>query len=146
MFYVTTSGNLERFQYFSKKSFQINWSTIFQLKALRSKMHHFHRKLPHQKPMLRQIEWWVQNRSIAKNAVLPETSSFFWRFFFSLRTSYKVLIWCTNNPNGQIRTFYKRWSFIWRCFFHVSILKLARNIFIDKDLLQVIIFLVKTFF
>ena len=64
-----------------------------------------------------------QNRSIAKNGVLPETSSFFWKFCFSLRTSYKELIWCTNDPNAHIRTFCKRWSFIWRCFFHVSILK-----------------------
>ena len=52
--------------------------------------------------MLRQIEWWVNNGAITKNGVLPVTTSFFWRFCFSLRTSYKELIWCTNNPNVQL--------------------------------------------
>ena len=47
----------------------------------------------------------------------------FWKFCFSFRTSYKELIWCTNDPNANIRTFCKRWSFIWRSFFPVSILK-----------------------
>ena len=46
----------------------------------------------------------------------------FWKFCFSLRTFYKELIWCTNDPNAHIRTFWERWSFIWRCFFPVSIL------------------------
>ena len=35
---------------------------------------------------------------------------------------YNEFIWCTNEPNAHIRTFCKRWSFIWRCFFLVSIL------------------------
>ena len=35
----------------------------------------------------------------------------FWRFCFSLRTSYKELIWCTNDPNVHTHTFRKRWSF-----------------------------------
>ena len=60
--------------------------------------------------------------SITKNGVLPVTTLFFWKFCFSWRTSYKELIWCTNDPNAHIRTFCKRWSFIWRCFFPVSIL------------------------
>ena len=47
---------------------------------------------------------------------------FFWKFCFSLKTFYKELIWCTNDPNAHIRYFCKRWSFIWRCFFPVSIL------------------------
>ena len=33
------------------------------------------------------------------------------------------MICCTNNPNTHICTFCKRWSFIWRSFFPVSILK-----------------------
>ena len=45
------------------------------------------------------------------------------KFYFSLRTSYKELICCTNNTNVHICTFCKRWSFIWRCFFPVSIFK-----------------------
>ena len=75
------------------------------------------------KANVRQIEWWVQNGPITKSRVFPVTTLFFWRFCFSLRTSYKELIWCTNDPNAHICTFCKRWSFIWRCFFLVSILK-----------------------
>ena len=92
------------------------------MKALRLKTHHFHTKVPCQKPMLRQIEWWLQNEPITKNRVLPVTTLFFWKFSFSLKTSYKNLIWCTNNLNTHICTFCKRWSFIWRCSFPVSIL------------------------
>ena len=47
----------------------------------------------------------------------------FRKFSFSLRTSYKELTWCTNHPNVHIHTFRKRWSFIWRGFFPMSILK-----------------------
>ena len=86
------------------------------------KTHHFHTKLPYQKTMLRQREWWLQNGPTTKNGVLPVTTLFFWKFCFSLRISYKELIWYTNNPNAHILTFRKRWSFIWRCFFPVSIL------------------------
>ena len=48
---------------------------------------------------------------------------FFKKNCFNLRTSYKELIWCTNNQNAYIRIFCKRWSFIWRYIFPVSILK-----------------------
>ena len=46
----------------------------------------------------------------------------FWKFSFSLRTFYKELIWCTNNPNAHICTFCNCWSLIWRWFFPVGIL------------------------
>ena len=94
------------------------------------KAHHFHTQLPYQKPMLRQTEWWVQNGPITKNGVLPETPLFFWKFSFSLRTCYRELIWYTNNPNTHIPTFCKRWDFIWRCFFPVSILKSTLDILV----------------
>ena len=48
-----------------------------------------------------------KERSFASNCL-----SFFLRFYFSLRTSYKELICNTNNPNAHICTFCKRWSFI----------------------------------
>ena len=84
---------------------------------------YFHTKLPYQKLMLRQIEWWLQSGPITKNGVSPVTNLFSWKFCFNLRTIYKELIWCTNNPNARNCTFCKRWSFIWRYFFLVSILK-----------------------
>ena len=58
-----------------------------------------------------------------KNGVWPVTTLYFWKLCFSLRTSYKEMIWCTNDPNAHIRTFCRRWNFIWRYFFPVSILK-----------------------
>ena len=70
-----------------------------------------------------QIAWDVQNGSITKNGVLPVTTFFFRKFCFSLKTLYKELTWCTNYPNVHIHTFRKRSSFIWECFFPVSILK-----------------------
>ena len=62
-----------------------------------------------------------RNGPITTNGVLPVTTLFFRKLCFSLRTSYKELIWCTNDPNAHIRTC-KRWSFIWRWFFPMSIL------------------------
>ena len=49
------------------------------------------------------------------------------RFCFSLRTSYKELIWCSNDPNAHIATFCKHWRFMWRCYFLVSILKCSQK-------------------
>ena len=105
------------------KRFSKSWSIIFQLKALRLKMYHFHTKLPYQEPMLRQIAWWVQNGPIKKNGVLPVTTLFLWHFFFCLKISYDELILCTSNTNAYICTFCKCESFIWQCFLPVSILK-----------------------
>ena len=111
--------------FWKTKTFSKNWSTIFSLKLLRLKTHHFHTKLSCQKPMLRQIEWGVQNGPTTKNGVLPVTALFFWKFYFSLRTFFKVFILCPNYTNVHIHTFHKRWSFIWGCVFPVSILKVS---------------------
>ena len=73
--------------------------------------------------MSRQIEWEVQNRPITKSRVLPATTLLFWKFYFSLRTSNKELSSCTNYRNVHIYTFRIGLSFIWGCFFRVSILK-----------------------
>ena len=89
-------------------------------------MQYFHTKLPCQKPILRQKGWEVQNGPITKNGVFPVTTLFFWKFCFIVRTSSKELIRCTNYPTVHIYTFCKRWSFIWKYFFPVSILKQLR--------------------
>ena len=57
-----------------------------------------------------------KDRSFAITLVFRKSS-------FSLRTSYKELIWCTNHPNVHIHTFRKRWNFIWERFFSLSILR-----------------------
>ena len=63
---------------------------------------------------------WTYNkgRSFASNYLI------FLKILFQFKNSYKELICCTKNPNANICTFYKCWTFIWWCFFHVSILKL----------------------
>ena len=48
---------------------------------------------------------------------------FFWKFCFSIRISDKQSIWCNNYQSICIHIFWKCWSFIWGCFFHVVFLK-----------------------
>ena len=43
-------------------------------------MYYFHTKVPYQKPILRQIEWWVQNGFLTDKGVLPVTNLLFWKF------------------------------------------------------------------
>ena len=79
-FYVTTTGDFERLQCLNfetslkTKPFLKNWSTNFLVKVLLLKAQHLHTKLTRQKPMLRQIEWGVQNRPTTKNADLPRNT------------------------------------------------------------------------
>ena len=72
---------------------QIFWKTQALLKKMfflvgsaKIKNPTFPYKLLCQKPMLRQIEWGVQNRPIIKNGVLSVTILFFRKFCLSLRT------------------------------------------------------------
>ena len=76
--HVIIIGNLKVFNTLTLKQFSEkckpflkNLSTVF-FKVLRLITQHFHTKLLCQKPMLRQIEWGVQNEPITKNGVLPE--------------------------------------------------------------------------
>ena len=102
---------------------KVEYQFLVESTKIKNKMHRCHSKLPCQKQMLRQIEWWVRNGPITKNGVLPVTTLFLRKFCFSLRNSCKELFRCSNNPNVHIYTFCKRWNFIWRWFFPVSILK-----------------------
>ena len=128
---ISTFSILKLWNQFSgrRKPFSKNWNTIFLLKLIRLKTHHFHTKVSCQKPMLRQIESGVQNGPITKNGTLAVTALFFWKIYFILRTFFKVLILCPNYRNVQIHTFHKRWSFKWGCVFPVSILKVSLLLF-----------------
>ena len=72
--------------------------------------------------MLRQIEWWVQNRH-------HKDWSFASNYFTFLKILFQVknLLWSFDLIyqwlNCPICTLCKRWSFLWMCFFSVSILK-----------------------
>ena len=131
---MTISGTFERFQYFHFETNFLKNRNLFQKTVVPfSSWKYLDWKcnisiqicLSSKKPMLRQIEWGVQNGPITKNGVLPVTSLFFGKFCFSLGTWYKELIWCTNHLNVHIHSFRNRWSFIWGCFFPVSMLNLS---------------------
>ena len=80
-----------------------------------------------------------KNESIIKKGVLVLTALFVWRFCCSLGTSQKELIWCNKYQDAQIRTFCKRWSFIWRYFFSVSILKpFLKKLYTPKVIVQIL--------
>ena len=57
-----------------------------------------------EKPMLRQIEWGVENGPTSENAVLSLSTLFFWKFSFSIITCNKGSIRSTNYTNVQIHT------------------------------------------
>ena len=116
-FYVTITGNFKRFQYFNfEKNFwkmeaffkKLEYSFLVESARIESAC--FHTKVTCQYPMLRQIErtkWTYQKgRCFASNYFI------FWKFYFSLRTSCKELIWCTNDPNVHIHPCREQWNFI----------------------------------
>ena len=72
--------------------------------------------------------------------VLQRTEFYqFWNYFIFLEIlfQFKNILWRVDflyhNPNSHICTFCKRWSFIWRCFSPVSILKVLLNWNKKKD-------------
>ena len=75
---MTFTENFKCFQYFNFETNFLKNENLFQKTGVpffnvrRLKMQHFHAKLPFQKPMMRQIEWGVQNETITKNGVLPD--------------------------------------------------------------------------
>ena len=79
--------------------------------------------------MLRHIDWGVKNRPIAMNGLLSVTTSLFWKICFSLRASYKGLIWCTNHPNvHRLLDFLQALEFYLRVlFFPVNVFKRENN-------------------
>ena len=88
------------------KTFFNNWSS-YLVEKIKSERASFPYKTAISEAHVKIIEWRVQNGSITKNWVLPGTTLFFWKFCFSLRASYKELIWCTNDRNAHIPTLYK---------------------------------------
>ena len=141
---MTVNENFEYFQYFDfETNFLKNESLffkklenrfVFESTTIERVTYPYTNTLSDsQKSMLRWIEWGVQNGPMTKNVVLPVSAIFFWKFCFSTITCYKELIWTTNYPEVHIHTCWKRWSFIWECFFHVSILKTYSTATIRND-------------
>ena len=86
-FYVTISGNFESYQYLNFETDFLENENFFQKTG--APFFSWKLKLSYQKPMLRQIEWREQKGYIAKNGVLPVTTSFFFKKFSVQEPSVK---------------------------------------------------------
>ena len=42
------------------------------------------------------MEWGVENGLITKGGFFPEPTIFFWKIYFTLKTSYEELTWSVN--------------------------------------------------
>ena len=73
-------------------------------------------------PMLRLMEWGVQNGPI-KKWLFVNIYLFFGKFNFIIKTSNRQLIQGTNYLNIHIHIFLKRLSFTLGCVFALNILK-----------------------
>ena len=91
---MTITAHFERFHNFDfERSFlkgeNLFYKTgvlFFLLKVLQLKSQHFHIRLPLQMPMLRQIEWGLQNGPTVESGISPLTTLFF------LKYEYKKLL------------------------------------------------------
>ena len=70
--------------------------------------------------------------TITKNRVLPVATLFLRKLCFSLRNSYKELIWCTNRLNTHIYTFLKCCGFYLRFLFPCEYPQTTNDKFIEK--------------
>ena len=117
---MTISENFKRFQYFNFETDFLENENLFQNSRVRFLVESTkieNASFPYKTAIseanvktnkMVTTKWtYHKERSFASNCL-----SFFLRFYFSLRTSYKELICNTNNPNAHICTFCKRWSFI----------------------------------
>ena len=111
--------NFEQFQYFNFKTKFLKNENLFQKTRV---------------PFL-----------VESNSFWPVTTLFFWKSYFSVRTSYKELIWCTNYPNIYIHTFCKRWSFIWGQLFLVSNLKITEKMHLHCFIILMYCFIVSCY-
>ena len=63
-----------------KTFFKNIYNKLVYFEVLRLKTQHFYTKLLRQKPVLRQIEWRIQNTPIKKNGVFPQNNLIFKKF------------------------------------------------------------------
>ena len=129
IFYVTTTGNFGCFQYLNSETNFLKNKNLFFKKLENSCV---------VENTIESITYPYKTTLSEANVKTSRMGSTKWThhkecsfasvyfldfFFFSIRTCYKELIWSTKYPNVHIHTFRKCWSFIWGCFFPMSILK-----------------------
>ena len=132
-FYVTITGNLERFQYFNfETNFPKNENLFKKLKcrflveSTKIANATFPYKTALSEANAKINRMWSTKRTYHKERSFASNYFVFFENIVSCsssKTSYKALIWWTNYLNVPIHTFGKRWNFIWGWFFPVSILK-----------------------
>ena len=117
-FYVTITGNFEHFQYFN---FETNFlKNTYFLKSFQ--MQHFHTRLLCQKPLLRQSKWRVQQWTYNKERSFD---IYYFIFLNNLVKRVDLKYQPQKCPYSYFLKALERWSFIWGCFFPMSILKIG---------------------
>ena len=84
-FYVTITGNFERFQYFNFRTDFLKNESLFQKTGVQS-FKYFDTKLPCQGPMLRQNGMEGTKWTYQKERSFVSDNFIFFKFWFSLRT------------------------------------------------------------
>ena len=108
---MTITGHFERFQYFNFESNFLKNENVFKKTGSLFRYETALSEANVKKNEMGSTKWTYQKKgSFASNSLFLFC---FWKFCFSLKTSYKELIWCINNLNIHIHTFCKRWNFIW---------------------------------
>ena len=110
-----------------RKSFSTNWRIAFLVESTKIENGTFPCKTSLSEANIKTNIMGSAKWTYHKEWCFASNYFIIFKIFFSVRTSYKELIWCDNYPNDHIHTFLTRWSFIWGCLFSVSILK--TNIF-----------------
>ena len=87
--------------FWKMKTFFKKFECCFLVETTKLKTHHVHSKLFYQKPILRQIEWWLQNEPITKSGILLVTTSLFGKSV-SVLEPLTDFIGCTNASNTHI--------------------------------------------
>ena len=87
VFIDNQNKSFKRFQYFERNLKEIFWKTktffkklgyCFLVETTRIENNDFNSNLRSQQPMLRQIEWRLQNAPVTKSGVWPATALSFW--------------------------------------------------------------------
>ena len=111
-FHVAITGNFERFKYFNfAANFLKNPNPFhkldycFLVESTKTENATFSCKTALSEVHVKTNSMGSTNGPITKNGVSPVTTLSFRKLFFSLRTSYKELIWCNNHLDVHIHTF-----------------------------------------
>ena len=125
IFYVTITGNFECFQYFNFETNFLKNENLFLKKTWESFCCWKYYDWKSNKLIQDSLSKWTCHKEHSFASIY----FFFRKLCFSIRTCYEELIWSANYPNIHVHTLWKHRTFIWGCFFPVSILKTSAATF-----------------